>query len=157
AIAQGEVKKTVIYVAITLALGGVFLGIKAVEYNSKFEHHILPGLIEHDSYADAAGMKYRNVLRTQLDDIIEKPAGLEAALVQKCKDLRGEIDKVRKEEMDRAAKGTPMTLSEQEAGIKKLSEEAEKILDESHGKLDHHRLSYVIPNGNTWVSCYFIM
>src|SRR5262249_29939857 len=43
AIAHGQVKRAMQYIAITLALGGVFIGIKAVEYNAKFSHGILPG------------------------------------------------------------------------------------------------------------------
>ena len=33
------------YIGVTLALGCVFLGIKAYEYKAKFEHDILPGQI----------------------------------------------------------------------------------------------------------------
>src|SRR5438552_2241356 len=40
AIGKGDVKKTLYYMGVTLALGGVFLGIKAIEYAGKFEHHI---------------------------------------------------------------------------------------------------------------------
>src|SRR6059058_6244890 len=36
-LARGEVQRSVLLVGITLALGGVFLGIKAVEYKSKFD------------------------------------------------------------------------------------------------------------------------
>src|SRR6476661_5271521 len=40
-----DFKKATSYIAVTLALGGVFLGIKAVEYNAKFAHDILPSHI----------------------------------------------------------------------------------------------------------------
>src|SRR5205085_11541839 len=45
ALGKGEVGKAVRYVAVTLALGCVFLGIKAVEYKAKWDHGILPGWI----------------------------------------------------------------------------------------------------------------
>jgi cytochrome c oxidase subunit 3 len=32
-----------LYLALTMGLGLVFLGIKAVEYSAKFEHHLVPG------------------------------------------------------------------------------------------------------------------
>src|SRR3954469_19748944 len=38
-------KKATGYIAITLALGAVFLVVKGVEYNAKFSHDILPGHI----------------------------------------------------------------------------------------------------------------
>ncbi len=39
----GSNKKTAKYLIATLILGGVFLGIKYVEYSAKFEHHLVPG------------------------------------------------------------------------------------------------------------------
>src|SRR5262245_41604271 len=45
ALGKRDVKKAVVYVTITLALGGVFLVIKAIEYKSKFDHEILPGRV----------------------------------------------------------------------------------------------------------------
>ena len=32
-----------IFLILTLALGGVFLGVKVVEYKQKFDHHLIPG------------------------------------------------------------------------------------------------------------------
>ena len=37
--------KAALCLGVTLALGCVFLGVKAVEYKSKFDHHLLPGRI----------------------------------------------------------------------------------------------------------------
>lgn len=42
---KGDVKKATLYVGITLALGCVFLVIKAIEYKSKFDHGILPSRV----------------------------------------------------------------------------------------------------------------
>lgn len=39
----GRRKSIVAYILATVALGGVFLGIKVVEYSAKFEHHLFPG------------------------------------------------------------------------------------------------------------------
>jgi cytochrome c oxidase subunit 3 len=39
----GNRKLLVTYLALTLVLGAVFLGVKAVEYREKFEHHHFPG------------------------------------------------------------------------------------------------------------------
>src|SRR5438874_6389374 len=40
AMGRGDVKRATQLVAVTLALGTVFLAIKAYEYNSKFRHEI---------------------------------------------------------------------------------------------------------------------
>jgi cytochrome c oxidase subunit 3 len=39
----GKQQATVWFIALTILLGAAFLGIKAVEYASKFEHHLIPG------------------------------------------------------------------------------------------------------------------
>ena len=41
--ALGHRKQIVVYLLLTVLLGSVFLGVKAVEYHDKFEHHLLPG------------------------------------------------------------------------------------------------------------------
>ena len=41
--ALGRRRSTVAWLLLTVALGGVFLGIKTVEYKDKFDHHLVPG------------------------------------------------------------------------------------------------------------------
>lgn len=43
----GKAKKTANYILATMILGGIFLGIKYVEYSAKFEHHMVPGAHFH--------------------------------------------------------------------------------------------------------------
>lgn len=40
---MGDRRKLMLFLAATMVLGAVFLGIKAVEYADKFEHHHVPG------------------------------------------------------------------------------------------------------------------
>jgi cytochrome c oxidase subunit III len=40
---EGERNKTVTFLLLTILLGGVFLGVKVVEYADKFTHHLVPG------------------------------------------------------------------------------------------------------------------
>lgn len=40
---RGKQKQLAIWLVLTLILGGAFLGIKAVEYTGKWEHHLVPG------------------------------------------------------------------------------------------------------------------
>jgi cytochrome c oxidase subunit 3 len=39
----GDRRKLIIFLIVTMALGALFLGIKAIEYADKFEHHHVPG------------------------------------------------------------------------------------------------------------------
>lgn len=44
----GQGKKGILtWLLATMMLGGVFLGVKAVEYSAKFEHHLVPGKSFH--------------------------------------------------------------------------------------------------------------
>jgi cytochrome c oxidase subunit 3 len=43
AAAVGHRKQTAMFLMLTVLLGGVFLGVKVVEYGEKFEHHLFPG------------------------------------------------------------------------------------------------------------------
>jgi len=40
---HGKKRQIVAWLAATILLGGVFLGVKVVEYGDKFEHHLAPG------------------------------------------------------------------------------------------------------------------
>lgn len=39
----GKKKLITLFLALTLILGGIFLGVKVIEYAQKFEHHLVPG------------------------------------------------------------------------------------------------------------------
>ncbi|MEJ2077381.1 MAG: cytochrome c oxidase subunit 3 family protein [Acidobacteriota bacterium] len=39
----GKRKSTIVFLLLTMVLGLAFLGIKAVEYTEKYEHHLIPG------------------------------------------------------------------------------------------------------------------
>lgn len=54
AAATSKRKLTVLFLAMTLLLGGAFLGVKAYEYHDKYVHHEIPGLnFECEGCADA--------------------------------------------------------------------------------------------------------
>jgi cytochrome c oxidase subunit 3 len=95
AISRGNVRQTVGFLGITLALGLVFLGIKAIEYKSKFDHGIIPGWVYDDigtasannvgqpsGKADARGVQYMDQVREDLDQVVNKEKN--AALVEKA-------------------------------------------------------------------------
>ena len=45
----GHKRKTGNYIIATMFLGSVFLGVKAIEYTAKFQHHLIPGANFHYS------------------------------------------------------------------------------------------------------------
>ncbi len=72
ALGKGNVKRATLYVAITLALGTVFLIVKAFEYRSKFSHEILPGRV-FEKLDGVDGPKYLRHVRRQLEHIVKDP------------------------------------------------------------------------------------
>ena len=56
----GKKKLVSIFLIATLGLGTVFLGVKAVEYKQKYDHHLIPGL--------GFDMRYRSSHPTPTDD-----------------------------------------------------------------------------------------
>ena len=132
---RGNAKKAAGYVAITLALGCVFLGIKAYEYNSKFKHEILPGYV-FDRIDGERGVAYMTKVKGELQHLLEH--GAPADIKEECTALLAKL-----ELKDSRAQITP----------KEVGERVHKL----HEKDPELHLSPVIPYGNLWASCYFAM
>jgi cytochrome c oxidase subunit 3 len=91
ALMRGNVGQATLFVAVTLALGGVFLGIKAIEYKAKWDHHILPGQVG-EKLDSPAGQEYLERVRKQLDAHIkvltdDKTNGDKVAAAIACQQL----------------------------------------------------------------------
>ena len=175
----GETKKAVGYIGLTLALGCVFLGIKAYEYQQKFAHGILPGRIyEKLLFVDATGKEdghrgYEFVrhVTEELERITEH-GGVNDKAKQACEDLLADIKagKVQPRDVNERILGTK-TLKEKHPGADQMATEPSKNVDlperskpanaplvEGILEMDEHaHLSYSIPYGNMWASCYFAM
>jgi cytochrome c oxidase subunit 3 len=142
ALTKSNVGRAVQYVGITLALGAVFLIIKGFEYNSKYQHDILPGHV-FDKLDGRRGTEYVTKVREQLQHIVVHPQ--EAGPV--LEESRGLLSKL--ELKDGMSAITPAELRRQ----------VDELL-EKHGEyIEKHNLhlSQVIPWGNLWASCYFAM
>jgi cytochrome c oxidase subunit 3 len=83
ALRRHNVKLTTVFVAVTLALGLVFLGIKAVEYKAKWDHHILPGQVG-ERLDSPTGQIYFEKVRGQLKDQVK---GDDVAAAVACQQL----------------------------------------------------------------------
>jgi cytochrome c oxidase subunit 3 len=154
---RGNFKQATAYIAITLALGAVFLVIKAYEYNAKWQHDILPGHIgevlpgmsvEREKQYQPVGMQYVQRVRLQLDDITrgvtEENLAQQPPVTKECYELRQRMDAGKDE-----GGGYRSPLSPAQVG-KEVNEILEKHHDEVH-------LTPAIPFGNLWASCYFAM
>jgi cytochrome c oxidase subunit 3 len=62
---RGNVRQATLFIAATLGLGLVFMGIKAIEYKSKWDHHILPGQVG-EKLDTPAGQSYFEKVAGQL-------------------------------------------------------------------------------------------
>ena len=88
ALMRRNVKQTTIFVAVTLALGCVFLGIKAIEYKAKWDHHIIPGQIG-EKLDSPAGQVYFERVATQLREHLK---GAEVAGVVAAQQVIDDLD-----------------------------------------------------------------
>ncbi|MSQ95408.1 MAG: heme-copper oxidase subunit III [Gemmataceae bacterium] len=161
------VRKATLYLGVTLALGIVFLGVKAVEYKAKFDHEILPGRvfeIKNDGvqgYDSQPGQKFIRHVKGQLEHIV-KDGGVSEKAKTMCQDLLDDII---------AGKLTPKEVNERILGTKAMKAKSANycdLPDKSKAKdftpvpgiLEedpHAHLSYSIPYGNLWASSYFAM
>ncbi len=140
ALHHGNVKRAAQYIGVTLALGLVFLGIKATEYRSKFQHGIIPGHV-FDTVEGQRGVQYMETVKAELKDIVDHP-GEAGALEGECKALLAELD----------LKEGRAVLTPTEVGhrVGELLEKSAKAGNELH-------LTPIIPWGNVWASCYFAL
>jgi cytochrome c oxidase subunit 3 len=135
ALGHGQIRKATLYILVTFALGTLFLVVKAYEYYSKWDHKILPGLV-FDRLDGPRGVEYQAKVRQELEHMKEHPPAGEAA--SKCAKLLEELE---------GKEGVP-GLS---PGM--LGKRVNALLNQ-HPDL---HLTPVIPYGNLWASCYFVM
>jgi cytochrome c oxidase subunit 3 len=160
---QALVKQAVIYLGITLALGLVFLVVKAFEYKAKIEHEILPGRV-YELKNDANSQQNYKFVRHVVEQLkhIEEHGGVNADAKKMCKDLLDDItaNKLSPKEVNERILGTK-AMKAKNANYCDLPEKS-KAKDATPVKgilevdKDAH-LSYSIPYGNLWASSYFAM
>jgi cytochrome c oxidase subunit 3 len=149
------VKKAVGYLGITLALGFVFLGIKAWEYKAKIDHEILPSRIFELKTDGPQSYKFQRHVQGQLKHIVEGHSAVNAEAAPLCKALLADIE---------AGKLSPKEINERIVGTNKVKKcdmptraaDAKDVKGILEVDPDAH-LSFSIPYGNLWSSCYFAM
>jgi cytochrome c oxidase subunit III len=156
-------KAATLLVGATLALGAVFLIVKAYEYNGKFEHDILPGRIgeslahrdgkylppEKERALYPTSVAYYERVREQLKAIVDKgPA--EDTHVKACDELLARMNGKDVTVDGKTQYVPPISPAELGNEVNEILEKAEK-----DGKTLH--IAPAIPFGNLWASCYFAM
>ena len=177
AVVVRKYRQATLYVAVTLALGVVFLGIKAYEYNAKFKHHILPGYIGEvlpGSMEPPGDLSDKQKDEWRFNYAVQREKAFHAVGMQYLVRVRGELEEATKGvEAGNVADKPPVIrdcfalLQDMKGGagpdgksyIRPLPPEevgarVDKIL---HDHEDEVELTPSIPFGNLWASCYFAM
>lgn len=135
---RGRTGLAVGFIGVTLALGCLFMAIKAVEYTAKFDHGILPGRMgDHLEHSDV-GYWYKDTIRDQLRPIVEGRVTVSAKSKEEAEKLYKHLD----------GDATHPALTPIQVG-----KEVNELI---HHHEDLH-LSPYVPYGNMWASCYFAM
>lgn len=159
ALTKGQTKKAMQYMAVTLALGCVFLVIKGFEYQSKISHGILPSRI-FEKLDGQTGPRFVRHVEGQLKHIVDDPThhGASASAATAWTAFLKEVDAVNKSasadktklESERAAAVGKLNKDDAEAYNKKLREQyaatdekLAKLNDETNGKIEELRKKLV--------------
>ena len=150
----GNPQKAVLYLGVTFAMGCVFLGVKAYEYWSKWDHQILPGRVHEKLDNPEWANRYLRTVQGQLEHLVEH-GSVNAEAKPKCEALLADIKagKVNAKEVNERVVGTDH-VKKADMPIKETG--ADKVKGILEYDKDAH-LSYSIPYGNMWASCYFAM
>jgi cytochrome c oxidase subunit 3 len=172
ALGKGKVGQAVGFIAVTLALGGVFLVVKAFEYKAKFDHRILPGLVYDRVDGESGTDYYKRVLKDlEESDQIKIMIGLR----DKFQQDNGKLPTY-EELTDLYSRPRPvgvgipisedkekrpswlwyqMTNKGPERGLS--AEEVANRVEDLVKEYPQRHLTEYIPFGNMWASCYFAM
>lgn len=143
-----------LWLAITFVLGGVFLGVKAYEYNAKFAHGIYPSL-PHSPIYEKADYNYGSAVKMRADDLAEPL------------EKKG-IDKLTPEENEKYKLISELRSDAKSHDLNVVTNLAAKIMpipgkhtrEHLHGLNDEHawlQMPIVIPGGNMWAATYFTL
>ena len=138
-LAAGQAAAARGFLVLTLLLAGVFLGIKAYEYAGKFEHDLLPGRVpETPALARAKVLEGAGAILASLPD---DPAE----------------DSVKNLGVREATLALADFIRTENPPVEALREQVEDFPDRHRGHFRWLPEVEVIPGGNLWLSCYFLI
>lgn len=152
ALAHERVRPAVLYIALTLALGSLFLVVKAFEYKAKFDHGVLPGHVP-ERLEGQEGIRFVARVQEELEALVQDS--------RYSSELRQEAGKLLAQVKAQAL--SPKQVNQRIVGSEHVSKayrvadgwEGEGLLEKVEREGGH--LVHVIPYGNLWASCYFTM
>ncbi len=154
-----EVRKATQMIGLAFLLGLVFMGVKAWEYQQKFSHGILPGYV-FEKLDGENGPRYVRTVKQQLEHILHDKATSKEALAA-CQQLLDDLPTLTARDVNMRVRGSDYVSTKPiDLPKRRLSEEELKTELGKTGILgldEHLHLSYAIPYGNLWASCYFAM
>lgn len=147
-----NVPKATQMIGLTLALGCVFLAVKAWEYQQKFSHEILPGHV-FEKLEGEAGYRYVRHVKEQLEHIVHGHSHANEKATQASKQLLEDLPNLTPKEVNLRVAGSHYVATKPIDLPKAPAKDVTGILELDP---DAH-LSYAIPYGNLWASCYFAL
>jgi cytochrome c oxidase subunit III len=176
AVVVRKFQQATLYIGVTLLLGTVFLGVKAYEYNAKWEHDILPGRIGEvlpGALEAPDGLTDKQKEDWRFNDAFRREQLYHAVGWQYIHTVRDELERITKDvtpenvdEKSPAVKDCYGLLQKMSGGTnpdltyrrpisaEEVGANVNKILEEHEGAV---HLTPAIPFGNLWASCYFAM
>ena len=155
ALHHGNTKRAVQYIGVTLALGCVFLVVKAYEYNAKFAHEILPSRV-FEKLDGPFGAEYVRHVEVQLNHIVEGHGHASSEAKAACEELLKDLPSLSPFQVNERIVGTKNVKGVDRVNLKGTDDNPVKGILEEFKAEDLH-LSYSIPFGNMWASTYFAM
>lgn len=152
-----------LWMIATFVLGGLFLGVKAYEYQAKFSHGIFPWA-PHGLIHERPDLYYGSAVRARLGEpaIIDRLKELDEApadsLSADQRSARSALQDIRKMLADPAQQSFEMAVVADQ--IAPLPSEGAGGHGGAHGINDAFpwlRLPMVIPGGTMWASTYFLL
>jgi cytochrome c oxidase subunit 3 len=162
---RNQVRQAVICLLVTLGLGILFLGVKAIEYKAKFDHDILPGHIGDHLDKPVPGYWYKERIRGQLTELDKNPAAFNLTAgswaTGEFKKLLGEMDEHIDNETKKYTPGmSPLAIGDRVDEILEQAEHPDQRKNSEDQKRPEeyvHHVSPYINFGNMWASCYFAL
>ena len=140
------------WLALTLALGCVFLGVKGYEYKAKFDHGIYP-MYPRSRIYEKADLTYGSAVRVRVEALL---GGIATKADPTAEDQRRQT--LLTELKTQATTDDPVALVQLAARI--MPAPKPHVHEHLHGLNDEEpwlKLPIVIPGGNMWASTYFLL
>jgi cytochrome c oxidase subunit III len=151
---EHNVRKATQMIGLTLALGCIFLGVKAWEYSQKFSHGILPGRV-YEKLDGETGYRYIRDIKERLEHIVAGHGHANEKALAASKQLLEDLPGMTAQQVNERVAGTKY-VETKPIDLPRRASTQDKITGILEMDPSLH-LPYSIPYGNLWASCYFAL